>query len=62
MGTELAAIAKGMVASLMMVQREVMSAVNIPAPQPITKPPTADHSVARAALKRMDSPLAPRKI
>ena len=62
MGTELAAMAKGMVASLMIVQREVTRAVRIPAPQPTTNPPTADHRVALAALKRMDSPLAPMKI
>ena len=40
-GTELAAIAKGISASLTKVQRAVASATKMPAIQPIAKPPNA---------------------
>ena len=46
---ELAAMAKGIMASLIIVQRAVMSAISTPAPQPIKKPPTASHKVAPPA-------------
>lgn len=56
-GTELAAIANGMAASLMIVQRAVTSATSTPAPQPRPKPPKAAHSVAR--LPEIKSSLRP---
>ena len=53
-GTEFAAMANGMVASLTMVQRDVMSATKMPLPQPMMKPPNASHKVAPLESKRMD--------
>src|SRR5688572_20851243 len=53
-GTELAAIAKGIIASLMTVQRAVTNATKTPAPQPIANPPTAAYNVAKVASTRID--------
>src|SRR5687767_13332673 len=48
-GTELAAIANGMSASLTIVQRAVMRAIKMPSRLPTRKPPTADQAVAPTA-------------
>ena len=47
-------MAKGMVASLTMVQREVISATSTPPPQPMMKPPKASQKVAPVDSKRIE--------
>ena len=53
-GTELAAMAKGIVASLTMVQRDVISATRMPLPQPMMNPPNASQNVAPAASNNIE--------